>query len=106
MDDKIIRDITLRLDRLEKAVFVAGGDRRHETRQKGFTGATGGTRLLISRGFFKQAKTAPAVKSELEKRGYVYRIQVVQTALNRLSDRSGPLSAFKRDRKKMYVERK
>lgn len=107
MDEKIIKHITSRLDRLEKAVFGAGRDRKTtEPQKKGFTGATGGIRLLIVRGFFRQAKTAPAVKSDLEKRGYFYRIQVVQTALNRLSERSGPLSAFKKDGKKMYVERK
>jgi hypothetical protein len=66
----------------------------------------GGTRLLISKGFLKQARTAAVVKGELDRSGYVYRIQVVQTGLNRLSSRSGPLSAFRKDGKKMYVERK
>lgn len=106
MNDKIIEKILLRLHRLEKVVFSTGRDRKSEKPQKDFTGATGGIRLLISKSFFKQGKTAPVVKSELEKRGYFYRIQVVQTALNRLSERSGPLSAFKKDGKKMYVERK
>ncbi len=104
MDDKALKAIGLRLERLEKAVF--GGDRTSVRRPKNFTGAAGGTRLLISKGFFKQARTAPAVKAELDKNGYVYRISVVQTGLNRLSSRSGPLSAFKKDSKKMYVERK
>ncbi len=104
MDDKVLKAIGLRLERLEKAVF--GGDRTSVRRPKNFTGAAGGTRLLISKGFFKQARTAPAVKAELDKNGYVYRISVVQTGLNRLSSRSGPLSAFKKDSKKMYVERK
>ena len=104
MDDKALKAIGLRLERLEKAVF--GSDRTSVRRPKNFTGAAGGTRLLISKGFFKQARTAPAVKAELDKNGYVYRISVVQTGLNRLSSRSGPLSAFKKDSKKMYVERK
>jgi hypothetical protein len=106
---KIIRDITSRLDRLEKSVFGTGRGQKNakpEEEGKGFTGAAGGIRLLIAKSFFRQARTAAAVRSELEKRGYFYRIQVVQTALNRLSQRSGPLSAFERNGKKMYVERK
>lgn len=104
MDDKVLKTIGSRLERLEKAVFGTGATR--DGRPQRFKGAAGGTRLLISKGFFKQARTAPAVKAELDKNGYVYRISVVQTGLNRLSSRSGPLSAFKRDSKKMYVERK
>jgi hypothetical protein len=104
MDEKTLKTIGLRLERLEKAIFGAGG--KGGRRSQRFTGASGGTRLLISKGFFKQPRTAAAVKAELEKNGYVYRISVVQTGSNRLSGRSGPLSAFKRDGKKVYVERK
>jgi hypothetical protein len=104
MDDKALKAIALRLGRVEKAIFGAGG--KSDWRPQRFRGAAGGTRLLISKGFFKQGRAAAAVKSELERNGYIYRISVVQTGLNRLSGRSGPLVAFKKDGKKMYVERK
>ena len=45
------------------------------------------------------------MREELAKNEYFYRIQVVQTALNRLSKRNGPLAAFKQDGKKVYVNR-
>ncbi len=107
MDKKIIKEISSRLDRLERAVFGAGRVRNSaEPTKKSYKGATGGIRLLVVKGFFRQAKTAPAVKNELEKKGYFYRIQVVQTALNRLSGRRGPLSAFEENSRKVYVERK
>jgi hypothetical protein len=106
MDDKALKAMAVRLERLEKAVFGAGEPSRSDRRPQRFKGAMGGTRLLISKGFLKQARTASAVKAELDRNGYVYRIQVVQTGLNRLSSRSGPLSAFRKDGKKMYVERK
>src|SRR5258707_13995376 len=102
MDDKALKAIGLRLERLEKAVF--GGDRTSVRRPKNFTGAAGGTRLLISKGFFKQARTAPAVKAELDKNGYGFRISVVQTGLNRLSSPSCPLSSLKKYIKMSYGE--
>jgi hypothetical protein len=104
MDDRALKSIGSRVERLEKAVF--GGEGKKAKRPDRFTGAAGGTRFLLSKGFFKQARTAPAVKAELDKNGYVYRISVVQTGLNRLSGRSGLLVAFKKDGKKVYVERK
>jgi len=93
-----------RIERLEKAVFARSNHKNERPRT--FAGAAGGARLLIAKHFFRQGRTAAATQSELEKRAYVYRTQVVQTALNRLSLRSGPLSAFKKDGKKMYVERR
>jgi hypothetical protein len=104
MDEKTLKSIASRLERLEKAVF--GGEGKSVQRLVRFTGAAGGTRFLLSKGFFKQARTAPAVKAELDKNGYVYRISVVQTGLNRLSGRGGLLVAFRKDGKKVYVERK
>src|SRR5262245_44577726 len=86
--------------RLEKTVF-GGSANPKPAKHTNFKGATGGVQLLISKGFFKKAKTAPDVKTELGKNDYVYRIQVVQTSLNRLSKRSGPLSAHKEGSKKM-----
>ena len=106
MEDKSIKALEERVSRLEKAVFGVGKKTKKEMNVSDFTGATGGVRLLISKGFFKKARTAPDVKSELEKNKYVYRIQVVQTSLNRLSKRTGPLSALKEGGKKVYVDRK
>ncbi|MGD0651001.1 MAG: hypothetical protein ABSA97_07660 [Verrucomicrobiia bacterium] len=106
MEDKIIQALEKRVGRLEKAVFGVGKKLKPEKKAGNFKGATGGVRLLISKGFSKKARTAPDVKTELEKNEYVYRIQVVQTSLNRLSKRSGPLSALKEGAKKVYVDRK
>jgi len=106
MEAKAIKALEQRVTRLEKAVFGGGQKPKKKENSEGFTGATGGVRLLISKGFFKKARTAPVVKIELDKNGYVYRIQVVQTSLNRLSKRTGPLSALKQGGKKVYVDRK
>ena len=66
----------------------------------------GGLRLLISRGFFKTKKSLGATRQELVKHDYHYSAASIQTTLNRLSTRTGPLAAFKEDGKKVYVRRK
>ena len=106
MEAKAIKALEQRVTRLEKVVFGVGQKPKKKFNPEGFTGPTGGVRLLISKGFFKKARTAPVVKTELDENGYVYRIQVVQTSLNRLSKRTGPLSALKQGGKKVYVDRK
>lgn len=71
-----------------------------------YAGPKGGILLLVKKGFLKSKNTASVVKNELEKEGYVYKIQVVQTALNRLSSSKGPLVKIDENGKKTYVERK
>lgn len=106
MDEKTIKELKRRINRLEKAVFGDGKKPRKKVERKAFTGAKGGIQLLISKGFFKKKRTAPDVKKELENNDYFYKIQVVQTTLNRLSGRKGPLAAFKEKGKKVYINRK
>jgi hypothetical protein len=49
-----------------------------------FKGASGGIRLLISEGFFKQPKTLPQVSDRLRQEGFTYTKQVTSVALLRL----------------------
>ena len=106
-DAKVIEKLLGRIERLERAVFGSG--KKHAKKQNTeaiFKGPSGGIQLLLSKGFFKQPRTAATVKDEITKHGYFYRRQVVQTALNRLTNRDGPLAGFKKDGKKVYVVRK
>ena len=106
MDDKTINKIEVRLSRLEKAVFGTKTGQTRETSIKGFAGLKGGLQLLISRAFFKTKRALAATKQELEKHDYHYSAGAIQTTLNRLSSRTGPLAAFKEGGKKVYVRRK
>lgn len=105
MDEDTSRKIIKRLERLEKAVF-GGEGKPSEAAVKGFTGLKGGLRFLISRGFFKAKKSLSACREELQKHGYQYSAAAIQTTLNRLSKRTGPLAAFREGGKKVYVKRK
>lgn len=71
-----------------------------------FFGPRGGILLLVREGFLKTKKTVNEVRASLEKKGYVYKVQVFQTALNRLSKSTGPLVKMEEEGKKVYVERK
>jgi hypothetical protein len=105
MDDKTIEKLEQRISRLEKAVF--GGESKPARKAaKDFKGATGGIRFLISKGFFKTKRDLGAVRAELQKNGYHYKRQVVNTTLGRLSRRGGPLVSINENGKKVYVERK
>ncbi len=106
MDEKPVKKIEERLSRLEKALFGTTKGQTGKTSAKGFAGLKGGLVLLISRGFFKTKKALAATRQELEKHDYHYSAAAVQTTLNRLSTRTGPLAAFKEGGKKVYVRRK
>ena len=104
---KAIQEIMARLTRLEKAVFRK--KEKHAAtlqRDEGFTGPSGGVRLLISKKFFKTKKILRDVRKALGENDYYYGAAQVQTALNRLSKRSGPLAAPMEGGKKAYVKRK
>jgi hypothetical protein len=102
--------IEQRLARLEKAVF--GRKRQPDAaaspaKASDLSGPTGGVRLLLSQKFFKSERSVADVRAALEKEGYRgYVDAVIQTALNRQSARNGPLATFKKDGKKLYVNRK
>lgn len=106
MDEKIIKSILSRLDRLEKKIFGSGNKKATKKRPDEFKGPKGGILLLMSKGFLNKRKTATEVRDELEKNEYDYRIQVVQTALNRLSKNKGSLTTLLVSGKKVYVKRK
>jgi hypothetical protein len=110
MNDKTLT-IEQRLTRLEKAVFGQKGESqgrpKSTAKSSDFSGPTGGVRLLISQKFFKSERGLVDVRAALEKEGYRgYVDAVIQTALNRQSARNGPLATFKKDGKKLYVNRK
>lgn len=106
MDGNKLRQIIDRIERLEKAIFISKRKTAPTIQAKDFGGLKGGLHLLISRGFFKTKKTLSDTKQELEKHGYHYSAPAVQTTLNRLSRRTGPLTTFREGGKKVYIKRK
>lgn len=95
--------------RLEKVEALLGGEKHtkvKESKGQNFSGAKGGTLLLISKGFFSKKRNASETKAELDKLEYFYNIQVVQTTLNRLSGKTDPLVTMDDKGKKVYVKRK
>jgi len=54
------------------------------TKAASFSGPSGGIRLLLEEGFFKEPKTLPQVYERLRQEGFNYRRQVVSVALLRL----------------------
>jgi len=106
MDEKTIKNILTRLDRLEKAVFISDKKKTAAKKPNDFTGPKGGVLFLISKGFLNKRKTALEVRDELENNDYNYRREVVQTALNRLAKNKGPLTTLVVGGKKVYVKRK
>ena len=102
---KSLRD---RVSKLEKAVFAAGElkPRKQEQAGKGFKGATGGVRLLLSKGFFRSKKRLSDVTASLKQEGYLYSQQAFHDALRRLSKAGGPLVTIREGGNKVYAERK
>ena len=107
--EEILKQILKRLDRLEAAVF---GNRKEKseppsTKKKDFKGVTGGIRLLISQGSFKNKKrTFAEIKEALNKEGYFSSLQAIQAALDQLSISKGPLRKIKEGKRNYYAERK
>lgn len=101
---KGFNDILVRLAKLEDAVF--GQRKVKPIKPKEFTGATGGLRFLISRGFFDRKRNFAEIESELCKLNYHYSKQAIQTPLNNLSRAGYALVGFKEMGKKVYAKRK
>lgn len=107
---EINKQIFERLEKIEKAIFC---NKKQDVIQKGkqkgeqnFKGATGGLRLLISKGFFDKKQTFGAIKGRLAEEDYHYSDQAIPTPLNNLSKSGGPLVGFKEGGKKVYAKRK
>jgi hypothetical protein len=104
-------DLITRIEALERAVFGVRsktGAKRESRGQSAdsFKGATGGLRLLISKGFFDRRRKFSEIEGELNKQGYHYSKQAIQTPLNRLSKHNGPLVGLKQQGHKVYAKRK
>jgi hypothetical protein len=100
-------DLETRVAALEHAVF--GSKPKRKTRaaaKETFSGATGGLRLLVSNGYFNQRRRFSEIEKELNKQGYHYSKQAIQTPLNRMSRPSGPLVGLKEQGHKAYAKRK
>lgn len=104
--EKIIKQIFVRLEKIEKAVFGKDDTESKVVRHTNFKGATGGLRLLISKGFFSRKKNFGGIKKALADNDYHYSDQAIQTPLNNLSKAGGPLVGFKEGGKKVYAKRK
>jgi hypothetical protein len=108
-ENKTLKDILLRLGKLERAVLgarPANTRRSNKVAKEDFSGATGGLRLLATKGFFNQRRFFSEIETELRKQGYHYSKQAIQTPLNRLSSSNGPLVALREKGKKVYAKRK
>lgn len=102
-----IKDIISRIEKLESAVFQRKSKEvLINTKVQNFVGTKGGILLLLSKGYINQLRSALDVKNELAKDKYFYSIQVIQTALNRLSKEKGPIVSMRDSGKKFYVKRK
>lgn len=106
VDAKQINEIFARLEKLETAIFSEKSDEIPVPQKEDFPGPKGGVLLLLSTGYLNQCHSAQDVKNELEQNEYHYSIQVIQTALNRLSNTKGPIVSMKKEGKKVYVKRK
>jgi hypothetical protein len=91
------------VSKLERAVFAASAVKPAKV---AFKGATGGLRFLLSKGLFDQRRFFSEIETELQKEGYHYSKQAIQTPLNRLSLSGGPLVGLRQKGKKVYAKRK
>lgn len=106
---KILKDHELRIKTLEgllKSGKIETIKGKKDDVEKKYAGPKGGVLFLIDQGFLKNRKTATEVYSALDEEGYIYKREVIQTALNRLSNPKGFLVKIEKNGKKVYVQRK
>lgn len=107
MDTQTLAKIESRLSRLERAVFGPKKTPITAARnEKSAEGPSGGIRILISKSYFSKKRSVAEVRDALAKNDFHYRTSAIQTALNRSSTRTGPLTATREDGRKLYVRRK
>lgn len=105
--EKEITELRSRVEKLERALNPKSNAKIAATPIKDeFKGATGGVRLLISKGYFRTRRLFSDVTAELKSEGYLYSKQAFQEALNRLARHGGPLVTIKEGGNKVYAERK
>ncbi len=105
-EEKTIKDLLTRVKKLEKTVFAENKAKPKLDNKQIFVGATGGLRLLISKGFFDKKRSFGEIKKALADRDYHYSNQAIQTPLNKLSRIGGLLVGLKESGKKAYAKRK
>ena len=109
MDKYNLKSIIQRIEKLERTVFEDGSKnnlRLNQNKETKFSGATGGIRFLVTKGYFNNKRNLADINNELVKNSYHYSLQAVQTALIRLSIPGGPLVTFKKEGRKNYAKRK
>lgn len=82
------------------------GIESNKSKSEKYSGPKGGVLLLIDEGFLKSRKTVDEVWLSLDKKGFIYKKDVVRTALNRLSKPNGLLVKIEEGGRKVYVKRK
>jgi hypothetical protein len=105
------KNLVARIEALESAVFGSTASAKPKLQSSkvpidNFKGATGGLRLLISKGFFDRRRKFSEIETELIKQGYHYSKQAIQTPLNRLSLQTGPLVGLREQGHKVYAKRR
>jgi hypothetical protein len=100
-----IDEVHARISRLEAAVF-GSADSKPAFQARSFSGPSGGVRLLLEQGFFVTKRSLADVRAALDKAGYQYGAAQVQTALNRMAVRNGPLVTHVEGGRKHYARRK
>lgn len=105
-DEKTFADLVVRIEKLERAVFTDKKTKLKFADKGDFKGATGGLRLLVSKGFFDRKRNFGEIKKALAGQDYHYSNQAVQTPLNNLSKTGGILVGLKEGGKKVYAKRK
>jgi len=109
VNEKALKKIIARIDKLESAVFGTGNRAKNSARTdaKKYKGATGGIRLLADEGYFDKKRNFGDICIALESKGYHYTKQAVQTPLNNLSSTKGKLLVALTERgRKQYAKRK
>src|SRR3989344_3012281 len=101
--NRVIEDILERLQKIESKINVEKKPKTTKVTMEKFSGAKGGALLLISKGFFSKKRMISEAKAEFDKLEYFYSSQVIQTALNRLSGKKGPLIVTEQKGKKVYA---
>ena len=105
--NKTLKDLQSRIKKLEEAVLPGTRKRTSDKADAGnFKGATGGLRLLATKGYFDRKRTFGEINEALASHGYHYSKQAVQTPLNKLSKPGSLLVSFREGGRKVYAKRK
>lgn len=102
----ILKDLQDRIARLEQVLLGKRQRMPGKADPGDFKGATGGVRLLTTKGYFNRKRTFGEIKEALASHGYHYSKQAIQTPLNKLSKPGSLLVSFREGGRKVYAKRK